>query len=210
MRLGGRQRRLQLVDHVRQEDVLRFVLERAAANLLAADEQIAEDAHLRAQDLGIYGLEQVIDRAVLVSFEDVRGFTAERRDEDDGNVPGLLPLLDQLCGLQAIESRHLDVEQDHRERVSQELQERLLAGPGFHQPRSDRLQHALQREEVLGPIVDQQHAGNDAIGFIALHGGPLSTSRSARSAYRDRRASSRNQSSRPRDSARGRRAVPWR
>src|SRR5438309_417766 len=116
-----------------------------------------------AQDLGIYRLEQVIDRAVFVSFEDVCGFTAERRDEDDGDVPGLLPLLDQLRRLEAIEPRHLDVEQDHRERLSQELQERLLTGLCFHQPRAERLQHAFQREEVLGPIVDQQHAGNDAI-----------------------------------------------
>jgi hypothetical protein len=131
------------VDDVREEDVLGFVLERAPADLLAAHVQVAEDAHLGAEDLRIDRLEQVIDRALLVAFEDVGGLAAQRGDEDDGDVARLLALLDQLRRLQAVQARHLHVQQDHREGLAQQVEERVFAGAGLDQARPQRLQDAL-------------------------------------------------------------------
>ena len=161
--LGRRERGLQLMDHVGQEDVLGLILERAPADLLPAHEEIAEHAHLRAQDLRVDRLEQVVHGALLVALEHVCGLAAQRGDEDDGDVARLLALLDQLGGLQPVEARHLHVEEDHREGLPQEMQERLFAGARLDQAHLQRLERRLHREEVLRPVVHHQDAGNERL-----------------------------------------------
>src|SRR5437868_391303 len=61
--------------------------------------KIEKNLHLRAQDVAVDRLEEVIDGAVLVALEDVRRLTGNRGDQDDRDVARALALLDQLGGL---------------------------------------------------------------------------------------------------------------
>jgi hypothetical protein len=56
----------------------------------------------------------------------------DRGDEDDRDVLRALALLDQLRRLEAVEQRHLDVEQDDRDVVEQQLAERLFGRMDSH------------------------------------------------------------------------------
>src|SRR6185437_10057845 len=68
-----------------------------------------------------------------------------------------LALLDQLGGLEAVELRHLHVEEDHRHvRAGQQDPQRVLARRGREQLMPERLQDRLERDEVLAPVVDEQ------------------------------------------------------
>ena len=103
-------------------------------------------------------LHQVVDGAGVVAAEDVLGVLRDRGQEDDRDVARPLALLDQLGRLEAVEPRHLDVEQDHRELVVEEVAQRLLAGLGADELLPERLEDRLEREQVLGPVVDEQDA----------------------------------------------------
>jgi hypothetical protein len=76
--------------------------------------QLDEDRNLRAEHLRAEGLEDVVDGAGRIAAEYVLLVFRNRRDEDNRDVPRALALLDQPRCLEAVEHRHLDVEQDHR------------------------------------------------------------------------------------------------
>src|ERR687888_156390 len=118
-----------------------------ARELLPLLVQLDEDGDLRAEDLRVEGLEDVVDRAGLVAAEDLPAVLADRRQEEDRDVPRALPLLDQLGGLEAVEARHLDVEEDDRE---------LLL-----EPVAERLEDRLEREQVLGAVVDEEDRAHE-------------------------------------------------
>jgi hypothetical protein len=44
-------------------------------------------------------------------------------------------------------------------RVAEQRLQRLLAGPGRHQDLVQRGQDGIQRDQVLGPVVDQKDSG---------------------------------------------------
>ena len=160
LRFRRGERRPHLVSDGSEEDVLHFALRSLPADLLAAHPEVAEDPHLGPDDLRIDRLEQVVHGAVRVPLEHVRRLAAQRGDEDDRHVTGLLALLDQLGGLQPVELRHLHVEEDDRERLPEQVQQGFFAGPRLHDARAERLEDRFQREEVLGAVVDDQHAAN--------------------------------------------------
>jgi hypothetical protein len=83
---------------------------------------------------------------------------ADGGEEDDREVPRLLPRLDQAGGLEPVHVGHLDVEQHGGELATQQLAQRLLARTGAHQLEPERLEHRFEREQVVGPIVDEQDA----------------------------------------------------
>ena len=140
----------------------RRVLERRAQQLLALDERppalvaLDEDLDLRAQHDGIQRLEEIVDGSRLIAAKDVVGLLADRRHEDDRHGARALAGADQLGGLEAVQPRHLDVEQDHREVVAQQCAQRLVAGARLDQAAAQRCQHGLQRDEVLLAVVDEQ------------------------------------------------------
>ena len=70
----------------------------------------------------------------------------------------LLALLDERGRLETVHVRHLHVEQDQREVLAQERAERLLARGRAHESLTQRLEHRLEREQVLLLVVDQQDA----------------------------------------------------
>jgi hypothetical protein len=82
--------------------------------------------------------------------------TSGLNDEDDRYVLRALALFDQRRRFEAVEHRHLDVQQDDRDIVLQQLAESLLAGVGVEEFLLERLEDGLEREQVLGPVVDEQ------------------------------------------------------
>jgi hypothetical protein len=69
-------------------------------------------------------------------------------------MAGLLALLDDGGGLEAVEPRHPDVEQDHGELLTQQEPERLLARAGAHQRAGERLEHGREGDQVVWLVVD--------------------------------------------------------
>jgi hypothetical protein len=118
--------------------------------------QLDEDADLRAENLGLERLEHVVDRACRVAAEHVLLVLGDRGQEDDRNVLRPLPPLDQLRGLEAVEPRHLDVEEDARKLLLQQCPQCFLSRPGADQVLPERLQDRLEREEVLVDVVDEE------------------------------------------------------
>ena len=92
--------------------------------------QLDEHGNLGAEHLGTEGLEDVVDGPCRVTAEDVLVVFGDRSDEDDRDVLRALAPFDQRRRLEAVEHGHLDVEQDDRDVVLQQLAERLLAGVG--------------------------------------------------------------------------------
>ena len=190
-------------------------LERRAQQLLGAVHgavglvELEEHADLGPQQLGVVRLEDVVDRAGLVAAEDVVALLGDRRHEDDRDVPGLAPALDVLGGLEAVELGHLDVEQDERELVVQQPAQRLLAGRRGDQAAVQRGEDRLEREQVLGPVVDQQDvrlvaAGRRAHRAVSFPHASQQQARDRRRGRPRRRASSPRA---PRAASRGRSAV---
>ena len=70
--------------------------------------------------------------------------------------------LDQLGGLEPVQPRHLDVEQDRGELCLEQVPERLLARSSADELLAERLEERLEREQVLGPVVDQEELCPDA------------------------------------------------
>ena len=118
--------------------------------------QLDEDGDLGAEHCRAERLEDVVDRACRIAAEDVLLVLGDRGDEDDRDVLRPLALLDQRRRFEAVEHRHLDVQQDDRGIVPQQLAERLLAGVGVEEVLLERLEDGLEREQVLGPVVDEQ------------------------------------------------------
>ena len=65
---------------------------------------------LRAEDLRIDRLGEVVYRSHGVAFDDILVPFVNRGDEDDRDMLGLLPAPNHLCGLKAVDSRHLYVQ----------------------------------------------------------------------------------------------------
>src|SRR6266508_437446 len=133
-----------------------------AAKLRVLLVQLDEDGDLGAQDLRAERLEDVVDRAGRIAPEDLLLVLRDGRDEDDRNVLRPFALLDQRSGLEAVEIRHLDVEQDDRDVVLQELAEGVHTGVGIKKVLVERLEDPLEGEEVLGAIVDEEDVRHQA------------------------------------------------
>lgn len=74
-------------------------------------------------------------------------------------MPGALALPDELGRLEAVEPRHLHVQEDHGEVLVEQPLERLLARGGRDQVMAERAENRLEHEEVLLTVVDEQHVG---------------------------------------------------
>jgi hypothetical protein len=124
--------------------------------LLGLAEQLDERGHLRPQDLGDEGLEQIIHRAGGVAAGDVGLAPADGRDEDDRRIAGPLALADQLGRLEAVHTGHHHVQEDDGEIVAEQALQRLLPGVGLDQVVAGVLQHRLEGEQVIRLVIDQQ------------------------------------------------------
>ena len=118
--------------------------------------QIDEDGDLGAQQVGVDRLEDVVDRADLVSLEDLLVVLGKRGDEDDRDVLRARALLDHARGLEAVDVRHVDVQEDAGEVVQEDLAQRRDARVDAHEEMTERFEHRLERDEVLLAVVDEQ------------------------------------------------------
>ena len=129
--------------------------------------QLHEDRHLGAQHLRHDRLEQEIDRAQIVTAEQVL-FIPIAGEEKNRDLPRSRAAADQLGGFKAVHLGHSHVQQDGREIVVQKVAERLLAGVRQHQFFAQTAERRLQRHKVLRCIVHQKNLDP------AFHGGLLS------------------------------------
>ena len=118
--------------------------------------QLDEDRDLRTKHLRVERLEEVVDGTRRVAAEHVLLLLRDRGQEDDRDRLRPLALLDQLCRVEPVETRHLDVEQDAREVVVEQRPERLLAGLRADEVLAERLEDRSQGDEVLLAVVDEQ------------------------------------------------------
>ena len=124
--------------------------------LAASAGELDEHGHLRAQHVRVVGLQQVVDPACLVAAHDLALMGALRGEEDDRRLAGALARTDQVGELEAVDPRHLHVEQDHREVPVEQQPERIVPVRGARQPMAERRKRRLEGEEVLGPVVDEE------------------------------------------------------
>ena len=130
---------------------------RLLANLLAPPEELDEHRDLRPQHLGLDRELDVVDRPQRVAACHAGLELAHRGHEDDRRLLGAGPPADQAGGLEAVELRHVDVEQDHRELVTQERAQRLVPGARGRHLHAEVRQDRLERQQLVGAVVDQQH-----------------------------------------------------
>jgi hypothetical protein len=90
------------------------------------------------------------------------------RDENDRRVRGLLAAANQRRGLEAIEPRHVHVEQDQREIVFEHLAQRVVARGRRVEVLLQILEDGAVDEQLVGPIVDDQDVG--PIGALVRQG----------------------------------------
>ena len=123
---------------------------------LRLPEQLHEDIDFVAEDLRLVRLEDVVDRAELVAAEDVSLAAAERRQKDDGCAARFVALANQRRRFEAIEVRHLHIEQDDCELALEQRTQRGAAGIGTHEVQIHIGQDRFEREQIAGLVVDQK------------------------------------------------------
>ena len=134
-----------------------LLVPRLALDLLGFVEQVDEHRDLGPQDDRIDRLEHIIDGAHRIAAKQMLGLLVDRRQEDDRNALGLVAGADDLGGLVTVHSRHVDVEQDHRELALEQVAQRFLAGTG-EDDLTQVLEDGRDGEQVAIVVVDQQHA----------------------------------------------------
>ena len=127
--------------------------------------ELGEDGDLGAQHDGLEGLEHVVHGAGLVAAQHVGHVGADRGQEDDRRARAAFAPADVLRRLEAVHARHLDVEQHDGEILVEQRAQRLLARARRHEPHIERFEHGGQREQVLGPVVDEQDGGRLGLGL---------------------------------------------
>ena len=126
-------------------------LQRAAARL-----ELGEHRHLGPEQVGVERLQHVVNRPDAVPAGDLRHLVARRRQEHDRDVACARALLDQLRGLEPVEARHAHVEQDHREVLLEQHAQRSVPRGRRPQRIAERIEHRLERPQILGLVVDEQ------------------------------------------------------
>ena len=135
-------------------------------------EQADEGGDLLPEDVGIERLEEVVDGAGRVAGVDLPPVAVECGDEDDRREARRRQGLDVPRDLVAVHPGHLHVEDDDGEVLVQDVLERFGGVVGADEANAERLESRLEGEEVLGAVVDQEHAGGmNVLGRTAFRRG---------------------------------------
>ena len=137
----------------------REVLRRLTSRLLGQEEQVDEDLDLGLQDLGHDRGCDVIDRAEGVALLHVMLVVEVGGDEDDRDMRRPAAIANQRRGFEAVQARHVDVEQNHREVALEHLLQRLLARRGRVQILPKILEDRPVDKQLVRAIVDDEDVG---------------------------------------------------
>ena len=132
-------------------------LSRLVLCLLRKEIQVDEDLDLGPQDLRNDRRNHEIDGAQRVPLGRADFVSVVRGDEDDRHMRGPFPAANQLGRLQAVHSRHVDVEEDDGELVLQHLPERLLARIRGDEVLAELLENRAVDDVLVGAIVDEKN-----------------------------------------------------
>ena len=124
-------------------------------DLRGLPEQLDENPDLRPQNLGLDRRQDVVHRSERVTARRVR-FVAVGRDEDNRGVLGALPLAHHRRGLEAVHAGHVDVEENDRELLPQELAKSFASGLRGDDVLAKLGKKSREREQLLGAVVDRQ------------------------------------------------------
>ena len=117
--------------------------------------QVHEDADLGAQHVRRHRRQDVIDGPEGITLIQMH-FIAQRRDEDDGRVFGLLAPADERRRLEAVHVGHFHVEQDDGVVPFQQPAQRLVAGSGRDHVLAEGFQDRFQGEQLVRQVVHDQ------------------------------------------------------
>ncbi len=131
-------------------------LEAISLQLLLRTIELDEDRHLCPENAGHDWGEDEIDGTQVIAAAHVCLSLVERGHEDDRSQLRSRTLTDQLRGLEAIHDRHPDVEQHHREFLTQEPAKRIGSRSRLHDVFVQRLEDRPQREALGRVIVHDQ------------------------------------------------------
>ena len=127
-----------------------------ALDLALLQIEIHEHRDLRAEHIGIEGLEHVVHGTHRVSLEHVRVFLVDGAQEDDRDRARPLARLDDLRDLEAVHARHLHIQKDRREIFAEHVLERFGTRVGANQALTQRLENRFEREQILRPVVHEE------------------------------------------------------
>jgi len=149
---------LQLVELTLAAEAERLVL---GAHDRVLPRELDERGYLRAKDVRIIWLEEIVDCADVVAASDVARVLADRGEEDDRHVARARPPAKERGGLETVHLRHLHVEQDDGELHLQRVLQRLDPGRRADDVHVlERLEDRLQRQEVRRLVVDDEDIAN--------------------------------------------------
>ena len=107
-------------------------------DLLALAIEFEKHVGLAAQNIGFDRLVDEIDRAGLIAAETALRVGVAGGDENDRNMAGALVAAHQLGQFEAVQARHLHVDQRQRDVVLQQKLKRLVAGARLQQHQARR------------------------------------------------------------------------
>ena len=119
--------------------------------------ELGEYLDLGAQNLRHHRHRHVIHRAHLVAAQAVDVGEMDGGDEDDRGLLEARMLADHRRQLKAVELRHADVDQHHRDVHLQEMFQRLAAGGGLDQILPELLEDDLIGEQLRRLVVHQEN-----------------------------------------------------
>src|SRR4029079_7946478 len=97
-----------------------------------------------------------VHRAYGIAAENELLVLAESRQEDDRRVACAFARLDDLCGLETTEARQLNVEQDQRVFIQQQLAQCIDSTLCTDERLSKRLQDDLECQKILWLVIDHE------------------------------------------------------
>ena len=118
--------------------------------------QLNKDLHLCLENFRDHGHRHIVDRAGAIAFQEIVGFEAHGRNEDDRRL--LMPrvISDHRRKLEPVEIGHADVHQDDRDLGFQKSRQRFLGGRRLDQCRVQAVEDRLVSKELARLVIDKQ------------------------------------------------------
>src|SRR5581483_2304498 len=126
--------------------------------------QLRKHADLRAQHLRNNRNRDIVHRAALIPANAIQVRQVNRGDEDDRRLLKARMLTHHVRQFKAVDLRHADVHQHHRNIALQQMVQRLPAGVRLHQVLAQILKNRLVAQQLRRLIV--HHQNGDRIALV--------------------------------------------